>query len=388
MSIFFKRAASLSATLDALGYPTRSGGGTAVRVTEDSALRHSAVWACLRLRADLISTTPIDVFRRVGGVQVEMPKPPLLVSPGGSRVDITEWLYSSQFDLDRYGNAFGVITQRDGLQYPSRIDLVSAAEVTVRVVDGEVVAYRIGKRDYDPRDIWHERQFTVAGLHVGLSPVMYAAYSIGTYLSAQEFAMDWFASGAAPSGHLRNTMVPTVNENDGARIKANFKDAIKNRDILVTGRDWEYNMAAVPANTTMFLDEMQYGITDVCRFFGVPADLIDGQTAGGSITYANVTQRNLQLLIMNLGPAYVRRERALSTAIPINRYVKFATDAAVLRMDPQTRATTILAQVAGKVMAPSEARELDNRAPFTPEQLAEFDALFGNPNRAPAGGVM
>ena len=32
-------------------------------------------------------------------------------------------------------------------------------------------------------------------------------------------------------------------------------------------------------------------------------------------------------------------------------------------------------------MAPSEAREVQNRAPFTEAQMAEFDRLFGNPNK-------
>src|ERR1044072_1991473 len=45
--------------------PTRtSAKAGAVTVTNDTTMRHSAVWACLRLRADLISTMPVDVYRR------------------------------------------------------------------------------------------------------------------------------------------------------------------------------------------------------------------------------------------------------------------------------------------------------------------------------------
>jgi HK97 family phage portal protein len=370
--------------------PTRAGGRVGVSVTSDTALRHSAVWACLRLRADLVSTTPLDVFRRVAGVQVEMVKPRLLVSTGGDRVDVNEWLYSSQFDLDRFGNAFGVITERDGLGFPQRIDLVEASSVTVCVEKGNLSHYRIGNRDYDPRDIWHEKQFTSSGLHVGLSPIMYAAYSIGTYLSAQEFALDWFDSGAAPTGHLRNTLKPKLDRKEAETVKATFKNATAKRDIFVTGRDWEYAMSAVPANTTMFLEEMKYGIGDVCRFLGTPGDLIDAETGASNVTYANVTQRNLQLLVMNLGPAYNRRERALSRALPSERYAKFATDA-LLRMDPDARSKKLLAEVAGRLLAPSEARELENRPPFTDSQLAEFDRLWpakastpSNPSISPA----
>lgn len=379
MSVFFNRTATLSSLLTNAGLPTRGGTGN-VSVTSDTALRHSAVWACLRLRADLISTTPIDLFRRVAGVQVEIPKSPVLVTPGGERVDITEWLYSSQFDLDRFGNDFGIITERDGLGFPSRIDLAPAQECSVNVRKGELDHYLVAGQKYAPRDIWHERQFTVPGLAVGLSPIAYAAWSIGTYLSAQEFALDWFGSGAAPSGHLRNTLVPTIEPQQVDAIKSRFKNAVKGRDLFVTGRDWEYEMSSVPANTTMFLEEMKYGVGDVCRFLGVPGDLIDAEVSTGSVTYANVTERNLQLLTMNLGPVYVRRERALSRLTPKPRYVKFNTDA-LIRMDPASKSRSLIAEVAGRLMSPSEAREIQNRAPFTDAQVAEFDRLFGNPNK-------
>lgn len=373
MSLFRKRAQ----TADSLIPPRSSTSAGSVSVTADTAMRHSAVWACLRLRADLISTLPVDVFRRVDGVQVEVPKPPLLTSPDGG--PWTPWAYASQFDLDRYGNAFGIVTARDGAGFPARVELVDAGLVTVRSDGGRAVGYRVAGTEYAPEQVWHERQYVVPGLAVGLSPLAYAAWSVGGYLSAQQFALDFFASGAAPTGHLKNT-ARIVDPDQADRYKARFKAAVANRDVLVTGNDWDFTMAEVPASTTQFLETMKYGVADVARFFGVPADLIDAEVSTGSITYANVTQRNLQLLVMNLGPAIVRREEALTAALPRPRFVKLNTDA-LLRMDPASRSQMLLAQVAGRVLAPSEARALDNRAPFTPEQIAEFDAVFG---RTPA----
>ncbi len=133
------------------GYRT----GAAAAVSNTTALRHSAVWACLRLRADLISTLPVDAYRKVEGVQVEVVKPPVLVNPGGERVGIREWLYSTQFDLDRSGNCFGVITERNALGLPARIDLVQLGDVSVSDVGGELT-YRFGGDTYRPADVWHE----------------------------------------------------------------------------------------------------------------------------------------------------------------------------------------------------------------------------------------
>src|SRR5215468_2299387 len=85
------------ATANALIPPRPAVPAGSAMVTNDSALRHSAVWACLRLRANLISTFPVDVYRKQLGLQVEVPPPPVIVIPGGERCDYLEWMYSTQF---------------------------------------------------------------------------------------------------------------------------------------------------------------------------------------------------------------------------------------------------------------------------------------------------
>lgn len=358
-------------------------GGKGVHVTNDSALRNAAVWACLRLRADLVSTFPIDVYRKVQGLQVEVPKPPVLVTPGGSEVGIKEWMYSTEFDLDRAGNCFGIITERsgvigpDGRGLPGRIDLVELGTVTVRATGSQITKFKIGGKDYDPWDVWHEKQYTVAGLPLGLSPVAYAAWSIEESLNAQQFARDWFGAGIVPSGTLKNTS-KTVDKRQAREVKDGFRAAVSNGDLFVHGVDWEYKPIQAVNQQAQFIEAQQYSNADIARFFGCPGDLIDAAVSGSSVTYANIGQRNLQFLIMHLGPAVGRREDTFSRKLVSGpRYVKLNTDA-LLRMDPQTRASTIASQINSRTLAPSEARALEDRAPFTEDQLAEFDRLFGS----------
>lgn len=362
--------------------PSRSAGtGTSVAaVTNDTALRHSAVWACLRVRADLISTMPIDVYRRMDGFQVEVNKPPILVTPGGNRVGIVEWMYSTQFDLDRAGNAFGLITERNAMGLPSRIDLQSLGECSVRRTKG-VLSYRIGNKSYTPEQVWHERQFTVAGLDVGLAPVAYAAWAIAEYLSLEKFALDWFGGGAIPSVHLKNT-AKTLIDTDADAVKSRYRATVSNGDAFVSGADWELTPIQAFEHGSAWIEAQKYGVADIARFFGVPGDLIDAAVASRSITYANITQRMLQFLIVNLGPAVVRREGALSTLLPQSRYVKLNTNATILRLDPQTRADMLAVQLESRQIAPSEAREIENRPPYTAAQLQEFTDLYGPPGSA------
>lgn len=381
MSVLFKTRT----TLQDVGLPGRSRANAgSVQVTPDSALRSSAVWACLRLRADLVSTMPLDSFRKVtlGGqtVQVEVSKPPVLVDPGGATVGMNEWLYSTEFDLDRSGNTVGIITARDGQGKPARIELVPLSDAYARGKGSEIIEWRIGRSVYAVADVWHEKQFTVSGIPLGLSPIANAALSIGSYLSAQDFALNWFANDVAPSGTLRHTTQETISTTVADVMKERFKVAVAGRDIFVTGSEWEYTPAAADAAQAAFLEERKFGLADVARYLGVPADLIDVEGSSASITYANITQRNLQFLVMNLGPALIRREAALSKLLPAPRFVKFNTDA-LLRMDPASVVSTLKAEIDARMITPTEARALRNRAPLTEAQLAEFDRLF--PPRTP-----
>jgi HK97 family phage portal protein len=382
----FSRRSGPGATADQL-IPERPGvrAGTAA-VTNDTALRHSAVWACLRLRANLVSTMPVDLYRKVQGVQVEVPKPPVLVQPGGEQVDMQEWLYSSQFDLDRAGNVVGLITARDGMGFPARIELVPISELGIKGKGGTIEKYRIGGIEYDPSQVWHEKQYTVAGLPIGLSPVAYAAWSISEYLSVQDFALNWFGNGGIPQAHLKNTVKKTLDKAEAAAVKKTFRAATQNGDMFVSGADWEYKPIQAEQAGADWLEAKKYGVGDIARFFDCPGDLIDAAVSTGNITYANITQRNLQFLIMHLGPAVARRENALSKLTSRPRFVKLNTDA-LLRMDPATRAQTIKTRLDARTLAPSEARALEDLPPFTEAQLAEFDRLYGPPKTpTPTGG--
>ena len=345
-------------------------------VTTETSLRHSAVWACLRLRANLVSTMPVDVFRRVGGIQVEMPKPRILTNPGGERVDWVEWMYSTQVDLDRAGNAIGLITERNAAGLPDRIDLQPIDACSLRTRKG-VTKWRIDGEDYELDQVWHEKQYTVAGLAVGLSPLAYAAWSVGEYLSIQDFALTWFGNGGTPRSHLKNKM-QTISSATAAAVKQRFKETTAAGDVFVTGADWEFEPLQSQQTGMEWLEAKRYGVGDIARFFDCPGDLIDAATQSGNITYANVTQRNMQFLTMHLGPAIARREQRLSRLLPQPRYVKLNTSA-LLRMDDAARAEVLKTRIDSRTLTPSEARELENKPPLTEAQMAEFDRLFGDP---------
>ena len=362
------------------------------RVSSRQAMTHSVVWGATRLRADLVSLMPLDVFRKIDGIKIpiEVPTPPVLVTPSqiadGHPMDVAEWIYSSQMSLDQDGNVIGVITALDSLGLPARIDLVPMSEVTARVRGRQISEYKINGEKHDPRIIWHERQYTTAGLPIGLSPISYAAMSLHAGISAQQFAIDWFEGGAVPSAHLKNED-KILKPGDAELAKARFVASVRRNEPFVSGKDWTYSAVAAKASESEFINQMKYTDRDLVRFLGVPGDMIEVAQDGSTVTYANVTQRNLQLLTMNLGGVVRRRERALSRLTLGDRYVKL-NRSAVLAMDDKTRAEVFKMRIESRTMTPDEVRRLEEMPPLSEPEYSQFDRLFGarTPNQPKTAG--
>ncbi len=369
--------------------PSRSLGGARTVgnqvVSDDRALKHSVVWACRSLRAGLISTFPIDQFRNVIGIQTEYnPKPAILTDPGGKDVDIVDFMAMTQADLDMAGNTVGLIVERSAARsryypegLPSRIELqpiTSCAYVQRRDRPDQ---WRIGSKLYDLADVYHEAANRQAGLKVGLPTIVYAALSIGEGLSMQQHGLDWFSGGGIPKAHMKNNM-KLLKAEEVADAKQWWRDVVANGDMLVTGKDWEYEMIQAQNAGMEFISGREVSNLAVCRYLDTPGDLVDVNQSGASITYANITQRNLQYLIYRLGPAVTRREKALTKLLPEPRYVKMNTDA-LLRMDPLTRQKLLRSKIETWQLTNSEARGLDNLAPLTAVQRTELTELYGRP---------
>lgn len=347
----------------------RRSSGVGRKVSTKKAMQVSAVWAATRLRADLESTLPIDVFKRDAGSKLLRPMktPDVLITPDtwsedGQPMDITEWMAASRLDLDRYGNAFGIITARDGQNLPREIHLVSPDDVSIEGKGSRVRRYRIGDTEYDPKNIWHERQYVESGSPIGMSPVALAARPLASHLAAMDFALNWFDRGASPSVILKN-LEKTLDPASAARVRRRVAASLQDGAPAVVGKDWDITIAAARAKDAAFLELMDADVVDIARYFGVPADLIDAAVSGQSITYANISQRNLQFLIMNFGPAVTRREKALSRLVPGDRFVKLNTEA-LLRMEPTERRRLLIDEKNAGVKTLDEVRELENLPPL------------------------
>jgi len=356
-------------------------------ITAEEARKNSVWWAGLTLRANLMSTFPVDVVRSVGDLLVSVTSPGPLFSQPGDGIGITRHLWNRSWDLDSAGNHVGIITARNAFGLPARIEQVPLDVVHAQMNGRKIDFWRIDGKRYEKYEIWHETQYTMSGIELGLSPLAYAARSLGIYESTQEFALDWFGNGALPRGTLKNTEKARLGNAERRLAKDGFKEATLGGDIFVHGMEWEWTPSVTTAATAGFLDQKTSSEKDVCRYIGVPAGMLDVEISTGNITYANATQANLQFLVTQLGPGVVRLQDFWSdNALPKPWKMRLNTDA-LLRMDPKTKADLMALLNANQLRTKTELRALDNLAPYDDQQIAEIAqfAQMMKPPAAPAG---
>lgn len=349
------------------GRRTRAG----VLVDAESAMRHSAWWACVNLLANIVAMLPVDEFRDGPDGRVEVPSDPLLREPSYV-VSASRWRRQVMVSWLTRGNVFGwVLDATDGTR-PTKIEILDPSVVTAHRPDRSgPVRWRVMG---EPVDLWpvgrflHRPALTVPGSEIGLSPISYAAQAIGLGLAAEEFGAQWFGEGGHPSAVLQTEQRlddPRRGAVDAAAIKARFLEATRGGGPAVLGAGLEYKAIQIAPNESQFLETIKANVTTVARFFNLPPELIGGDVSGSN-TYANREQRALDLLTYAVQPWVTLFEEFLTDLVARPRYVKLNTDALV-RPDLMTRYRAHEIGIRNGWLSRNEVRALEDRRSIGPD---------------------
>lgn len=377
MSLFARRevrTANLAATLVAEAAAGRTGTHAGVSVTTDSAQRLSAVWGSVRVIADTIATMPWTAYRGEGaGRQTVSPSPSLIVRPASAnRPRLIGWRRQLVHSLLLRGNAYGILSGFDSLgRNPQRLDLIHPDSVTWRQ-DRDGWAPWIGnaRQDLWPLgDLWHVSAYEVAGVPFGLNPLEYARQTIGAGLAAEKFGADFFGEGGHPSAIVYSDVKLTKDQ--ASAIKEAVVSATQgSREPAVMGAGLRWQQIQVSPEDSQFVDSQKFSAQQIAgAIFGVPPEMLGFSSSGESVTYANVTDRDLFFLKYGLSPWLARIQEALSELLPQPQYVRFNTGA-LLRADIKTRAETYKAfaevgtALGEPVILSDEIREMEDWSPL------------------------
>ena len=381
MSLFFGRKAEDRAISYQSLWSSGDDVSTLSAASINTALRLAPVYAATRLLADQFAAAPLRAYRTApDGSKARLDRQPSLIVNPSANVSAFTWKYQAITSVLLRGNAYGLITSLDAGGWPTTIEWLSPDKVQVDETTSRAVYYYDG-RLLGRSSLVHTPGYVVAGACVAASPLAAFKTVIETGLRAQDFGRDWFKNGAVPGGILKNTeQVVSAEVADVA--KRRFKAATANRELFVTGSDWDYSTLSVPADEARFIETLKLTATQIANVYGVPPERVGGET-GSSMTYGNREQDSLDLVTFGLRPWFVRFEETLSTLMPRPQYARFNIDA-IVRADLLTRMQAHAIALENGLETNDEAREIEDRPPLTSEQKAEWVNTYRRPTATPS----
>ena len=335
-------------------------------ITYDTSLKIGAVYACVRLLADTISTLPVDTFYREGGSRlVFRPKPIWVETPdiGMARED---FLQQAMVSLLLDGNVFirifrgrsGEVTSLTVLD-PTRVEVRRnpATREVEYAIDGTAGAVLTAA------EVLHITELRRPGALRGVSRIEEVKQALGLASALEEFSARFFGQGSTTQGLIE--WPGNLTKEQAKDLADGFEEGHKGLrrahrpGVLFGGA--KFVKTGVDPNEAQMLESRQFAVEEIARIFRCPLHLLQVSTPG-AMSYASVEQNAIQFAQYTLRPIISKFETALSTLLPGPAFVKFNLDA-ILRGDIQTRfAAYSTGQLAG-FLSVNDVRRLEDYAP-------------------------
>lgn len=340
-------------------------------VEVDTALTHSAVFACVSLIASDIAKMPIKFTRNSNGFWQEIAHryAPLMRQPNAyqNRTQfIASWLSSKLL----HGNAY-ILKVRDGAGFVRSLHLLDPRTVTPLVADSGDIFYRLSKSDLagvgvnatvPAREIIHDRGFTPFHPLVGVSPLTAAGLAASQAIAIQRNSAVFFENGCRPGGTL--SAPGTISKETAERLKQDWQEKYSGQNVgkvAVLGDGLKYEQLSVNAEDAQLIEQLNFTAQDVCRAFHVPAWKIG---AGPAAPYTGVEAMNLAYYSDCLQCLIEALELCLDEGLnlPASERTEMDLDH-LLRMDTLSRYEAYGKAIGAGWMKPNEARQREGLAP-------------------------
>ena len=299
-------------------------GSSGVNVTQDSAMRLSAVWSCVRKLTMDISSLPADALMRGQGGTREVPVS-WLVEPNPEDPSTTWADHLAQVVMSMLldGNAFT-------LAYPSVAQPYQLFVLNPRLVEVKqsglgapsyVVRNERGTSvgEFGPNNIIHIPLWRKPGEARGLSPIEAMAQGIGRGLAAEELGARYFGQGSTFGAVLEYPKEVDPDPNDVKDVLSALNKrhrGVRNSWALgaVTGGGQLKELGMKPADAQLIETE-EWTLEQVARAFGMHASVVGSQRPG-STAYNSLEQRQIDYVVSGVTPITGRVESGYGRMVP------------------------------------------------------------------------
>lgn len=345
-----------------------------IQVDQDSALTFTAVYGCVRIRSENISTIPLNIYRVDGNkksIDTAHPLYKLLHDEPCEMYTSTTWRQLMQSAVDLWGNGYSKIIRNPRTYAVEWLDFIHPSLVepyqVIRKDGTKTLRYKINNsEDVAAVDMLHISGIGFDGIK-GKSPIEVSAENIGLGLAAERFGAEFFTNGASFTGVLStdqvlkqeqiNTVVKSWRETHTGNGKRN------GTALLPFG--FKFTPIGIPPEQAQYIATRKFQLEEVARIYGVPLHMLANLDRS---TNNNIEHQGIEFVTNTMRPVCVNWEQEINRKLLTEAekgkvYAKFNLEG-LLRGDSVSRAQFYQVMVQNKIYSPNECRELEDRNPY------------------------
>lgn len=345
------------------------------RVSPDAAMQLSAVWACVSLISDAISTLPLGVYERRDGARLPVRQQPRWVAEPNPEQDPAQWVSQQVVAMLLDGTAY-VYTPRGRRQEITEAWNVPARMVTPRrrgEITYDVSDPRHGQLTLTRAEMFHVPALSWPGELRGIAPLEAARHMLTAGLGAQEFAERFYAQGFSAAGVVEVPGDLTIEQ--ARELKQDFgrmNGGVRRSHlpaVLTQGAQWK--TSRVTPEQAQFLETRRFSVMEIARFFRVPPHMI-GDVERSTSWGSGIEQQGIAFVTHTLLPWLSRLEQAYTRHLLMferGAFAKFNV-AGLMRGDFKSRMDGYATAIANGLMCADDVRALEDQPPL-PDGLGQ-----------------
>lgn len=364
----FKRSISESvpAADSGVSYNSMSSftGNLGSTISTATAMKFTAVFAAMRLRAESVASLPKMVTEQTPKGRIDAKDHVvyklLKYKPNGWMNVFSFWEYLNAC-LDGWGNSYCVIT-RSNNGNPAELIPIHPSLVFVTFSNGRKWFRVSGSKHFDgvysDDDMLHFFSLSLDGIS-GINPISYNAAAIKSGIAATAFGNEFFDKG----GNIKGVM-----ETDKTLTGTDYKNMMEhlssygNYDTPILEGGLKYRAIGIDPQAAQMLETRTFALQDIARIFNIPPHLIADLSRS---TFSNIEHQDIQFVKYSIRPAVKRFETELDRKLLFDDELgiietKFNLDG-LLRGDMKTRAEFYNRGIQSGWLSRNEVREMENR---------------------------
>ena len=333
-----------------------SGGGNAMRV--------SAVYSCVKVLSESISTLPVNLYTMKGELRTKTPSQlDRLVSmqPNDNMTASELWSYVVA-SVCLHGNAYVYCTRTTSGRVVELLP-VPATNVSINVESTSKISYDVTLGDgpeskrvrLTSKNLLHFKSLTLDG-YTGISPVSYNSSVVEGSRSAMNFANSVYANSATPRGVLE--VEGTLSDEAFENLKASWGtahggEANANR-VAILESGVKFSPITMSPQDVQLLESRKYSRSEIAGLFRVPAHMIGDLDKA---TYSNIAQQGAEFHRYSLAPWLTMIEQRLNMTLTAGATERFKFDISeLIRGDVEAEVTAYSKLLEIGVLNPNEVR--------------------------------